>query len=599
MRRAVEIPRVAGPGAGPLAAGRALAFALALTLGAGAQAQGVEFGAVDAATVRAFAVQNVTTEEGRTARGTRVVAIPNMGHGTGFSVTGGDHLVLTAAHVVENALYVVVRLPGDGAYYPARVAYRDDERDVAVLHIVGDVPPLELQPADHTLRTRQQVFTVGYPLDASRRQAQSSRGIVGGARDDGQVQLDMDVNPGNSGGPVIDEADRVVGMLVAGGDVRQGVQGLALAVPLATLHDALREARLRLVEARVPGLPGDADEAARVIDTLSRVGLMRVLREASDVTEGTTDTQAIQEIRALDLPELSPDMKVFVAAFLWDAAQMLMFRAGDHVSPGTMPVGPTRTLAEELLQQASTLMRAAAQRDPTISDRSPFVRVVTGGGPALVSSEALRPFVDAFPLETAPPLPEVPPENWHWRDRQSWLILAGLGAGGGGLIGGTGGGGYALVHPLTPGAVVRFFGGIRLTPAAVFSLVVEVDLLITTKMDANYRSEPSTFDEVRSRGGGGTFLLRFHPGGAGFFIAPSFRVGGQRFRDKVYDSSTRTYRTRTETFRLIQPGLEVGFQLAHSDLSLRGHIGVPSADRSAGLYTIMLNLAFHIFGGGQ
>ncbi|MBK7775669.1 MAG: serine protease [Sandaracinaceae bacterium] len=219
-------------------------------------------------------------------------------------------------------------------------------------------------PATHVLRTRQPVFTVGYPLDASRRQAQSSRGIVGGVRDDGQVQLDMDVNPGNSGGPVIDEADQVVGMLVARGDVASGVQGVAVAVPLVTLHDALAQARERVRDGRVPMLPQDAARAAHVIDTLSRVGLMRILREASDVTEGTADTQTIQEIRALNAPGLAPDMQVFVAAFLWDAAQMLMFRAGDHVSPSTMAVGATRTLAEELLNEASALLRAAATADP-------------------------------------------------------------------------------------------------------------------------------------------------------------------------------------------------------------------------------------------
>ena len=48
-------------------------------------AQGsVEFGVVDAGTVRVFAVQNVAIEEVQTAHGRRVVALPNMGHGTGF-----------------------------------------------------------------------------------------------------------------------------------------------------------------------------------------------------------------------------------------------------------------------------------------------------------------------------------------------------------------------------------------------------------------------------------------------------------------------------------------------------------------------------------
>lgn len=131
---------------------------------------------MDAGTVPVFTVQHVETADGSTPYGTRLAAIPNMGHGTGFGVPGDYHLIMTAAHVVEDARYVVVRLPGDGAFYPARVAYRNDEQDTAVLVVEGAVPSIAMRPVDSVPRTRQAVFTVGYPLDASRRQAQSARG---------------------------------------------------------------------------------------------------------------------------------------------------------------------------------------------------------------------------------------------------------------------------------------------------------------------------------------------------------------------------------------------------------------------------------------
>ncbi|MCA9577341.1 MAG: serine protease [Polyangiales bacterium] len=559
------------------------------------EAQGaIQFSAVDAATVRVFAVENVGTEEVQTPRGTRLVAIPNMGHGSGFAVTGGDRLILTAAHVVANALYVVVRLPGEGAYFPARVVYRDEERDVAVLEIAGDVPPLELQPPEHTLRTRQNVFAVGYPLDASRRQAQSSRGIVGGLRDDGGVQLDMDVNPGNSGGPVIDESDRVVGMVVSRGDVTSGVAGLAVAVPLATLHDALREARQRVRDGRVPVLPTDAQQAAHVIDTLSRVGLMRILREASDVTEGTTDTATIQQIRALDVPGLSADMKVFVAAFLWDAAQMLMHRAGQHVSPSSMPEGATRALADELLQQARALLQAAAEADPTVADRSPFVRATSGGAAVMVASEALRPFADAFPVASAVPLPEVPAENWHWRARPTWALLVGFGVGTGGFLGGRDTDYHYGLRPLPPGPAFRVFAEIRLTPSQGFSFVAELDYLGAFQLATGEDSTPGGWDslgeEVTGHGGGLTLLGRIHPGGYGFFAAPAFRIGAQRFSATDYRGDTESAR-----FRVVQPGLEAGVQLQHAELSLRGLFGIPTGNNS-NLYTIMFNVAIHLVG---
>ncbi len=567
--------------------------------------EAVQFGAVEAGTVRVFAVQHVDVLEVPTDRGPRVVALPNMGHGTGFAVPGDDRLLLTAAHVVTDASYVVVRLPGDGAYYPARVAHRDEERDVAVLLIEGDVPALSLQPPEHALRTRQSVFTVGYPLDASRRQAQSSRGIVGGVLEDGRVQLDMDVNPGNSGGPVIDEADQVVGMLVARGDVERGVQGLAVAVPLTTLHEALASARQRIREGRVPALPSDAPRAAHVIDTLSRVGLMRIMREASDVTEGTADMQSIQEVRTLNGPELSPDMQVFVACFLWDAAQMLMYRSGDHVNPSSMPAGATRDLAEQLLSEASALLRSAIERDPTTADRSPFVRVAQGGGGVLISSEALRPIAEAFPAAAAVEDPPVAPAEWQWRPRRSWALMAGGGLGIAGFYGGQEErDDYSLWSPLAPGLGLRVFGALKLTLGAAFDVLVELDFHVMLAASASsHSSPPARYTEgdfalddnaVGSVGGAGVLMVRFHPRGGLFFVGPGVRIGAHRFSGW----SRATDERASARYRVVQPGFEVGVQLDSMDLYLRAHLGIPGEDdgKRAGIYVTTLTASFRLAG---
>lgn len=564
------------------------------TLDTEVQAQGpqsaVALGSVEAGVARVFAVQNVGTEEVRTREGVRVVAIPNMGHGTAFSVSGAPGVLLTAAHVVEDATYVVVRLPGEGTYYPARVAFHDEARDVAVLVIDGELPPLELQPATHVLRTRQNVFTVGYPLDASRSHPQSSRGIVGGAIEDGQLQLDMAVNPGNSGGPVIDEQDRVVGMVVARGDVERGVQGVAVAVPLATLHDAVARAQARLREGRVSALPSDAAQASRVIDTLSRVGLMRVLREASDVTEGTADTQAIQAVRSLNDDALSPDMRVFVAAFLWDAAQVLMYRAGDHVSPSAMQEGATRTLAQGLLDEARALLHSAAERDPTVADRSPFVRITTGGATA-VSSETLRALVEAFPASSATPLPEVPESNWYWQTKRSWALSLGAGAGMGSYLGGGEEESYTR-NPLAPGVAVRVFVGLRLTLVRYLSLLLEGDLLYVRWAELNENSSPedsigrfNLYESEPTFGGGLTLGLRVHIGRSPVFMGPGLRLGRHRYRGNLDSSSS------TVGLFVIQPGFDLGVQLARVDTFLRFNIGIPEENELVGMYTALLHVS--------
>src|SRR5262245_29072325 len=85
----------------------------------GAALAELQYGKVDEATVRVFAIGTVGMEE-LSLRERRVkVAIPRAGHGTGFVVGAG--IIVTAQHVVEGARRVVVRLPGDKGFFAARV----------------------------------------------------------------------------------------------------------------------------------------------------------------------------------------------------------------------------------------------------------------------------------------------------------------------------------------------------------------------------------------------------------------------------------------------------------------------------------------------
>lgn len=152
-----------------------------------------------------FAVGTVGTEQVEARGRTVQLASPNAGHGTGFVVDGG--LVLTAQHVVEGARHLVVRLPGASGFSSARLIVGNKDLDIAVLAIDASPPALPLIAAPPAVRTN--VFAVGYPLDPARTQPPSARGIVAGYLDDGTIQLDMALNPGNSGGPLIDERDQV------------------------------------------------------------------------------------------------------------------------------------------------------------------------------------------------------------------------------------------------------------------------------------------------------------------------------------------------------------------------------------------------------
>lgn len=154
------------------------------------------------------------------------------GNGSGV-VVSPDGYVLTAAHVVTAAQGgpVTLRL-ADGVDRPATIVRLDAYQDVALLKVTSEVPMACASPAvSGTQLLGLEVFAVGSPL-RDELSGTVSKGIVSGNRtieDRAYVQTDAPVNPGNSGGPLVDLSGHVVGILVA--KVIQG-EGIGFAVPV-------------------------------------------------------------------------------------------------------------------------------------------------------------------------------------------------------------------------------------------------------------------------------------------------------------------------------------------------------------------------------
>lgn len=152
--------------------------------------------------------------------------------GAGFVLPGGR--VVTAAHVVAGVDEVRLRLP-DGRQTPARVIGRDELSDVALLRTSADLVPATPAPAG-SLRRGAPVAAVGDPLGFS---ATLTVGHVSTpARPWGEtspwdlVQHDAALNPGSSGGPLVDAEGRVVAMNVAIADGARRHVGIGLALPI-------------------------------------------------------------------------------------------------------------------------------------------------------------------------------------------------------------------------------------------------------------------------------------------------------------------------------------------------------------------------------
>lgn len=164
--------------------------------------------------------------------------------GTAFVISEG--YVATAAHVVEDhqkcgAEISLVDYRGI-AHRAELSAFSDKEQmDLAILSFnETSLEPLAL--ADSTqlesATAMLSVMTIGYPKGSSTTDgaAISGEGNVSSFRNDLFFTSGMDLNPGNSGGPVFLTSNwEVLGLAVAKGDPTQGVEGLGLVLPSATL----------------------------------------------------------------------------------------------------------------------------------------------------------------------------------------------------------------------------------------------------------------------------------------------------------------------------------------------------------------------------
>lgn len=180
--------------------------------------------------------------------------------GSGF-VLSSDGSILTNAHVVDagqGGTIVVTRADGESA--TATLVGVDTTVDIAVLHVDEwtDLVPLTVGSAE-SLVVGDTVIAVGNPLgldstvttgivSALHREVEISDGTQRGPFGQGStttlveaIQTDAAVNPGNSGGPLVDANGRVVGVVSAMASVSatSGSIGIGFAIPIESALDAV------------------------------------------------------------------------------------------------------------------------------------------------------------------------------------------------------------------------------------------------------------------------------------------------------------------------------------------------------------------------
>jgi S1-C subfamily serine protease len=164
----------------------------------------------------------------------------NYGLGAGV-IVNADGSILTANHVIANASSITVTF-ADGTSSPAEVVSSEPERDIAVLK--AQRGPEVVVPAvlGGGVGIGDEVFAVGHPFGLI---GSLSAGVVSGLGrqipvESGQtltdlIQFDAAVNPGNSGGPLLNSGGQVVGIVTAlANPAKAGFfVGIGFAVPIA------------------------------------------------------------------------------------------------------------------------------------------------------------------------------------------------------------------------------------------------------------------------------------------------------------------------------------------------------------------------------
>src|SRR5215472_6901072 len=163
--------------------------------------------------------------------------------GSGFLVSAEGEIV-TNHHVIKDAHSAIVKL-SNGAFFPVSGALADDsQRDLAVIKVNGkNLPFLSLAETDK-VQVGDHVVAIGSPLGL---EGTVSDGIISAIRDVNNkkwLQTTAPVSHGNSGGPLLDMSNHVVGVITAGVNAEMG-QNLNFAVPCSEVAALVMTAHQR------------------------------------------------------------------------------------------------------------------------------------------------------------------------------------------------------------------------------------------------------------------------------------------------------------------------------------------------------------------
>ena len=266
-----------------------------------------------------------------------------LGRGTGF-VISDDGYVISNRHVVAGAGTLTVVL-ADGEERAAELVGEDFVSDLAVLRIEGDILSTVPLGDSADLMPGQPVLALGSPLGTFTNTV--TRGVISGIGRSipgaplytDLVQHDAAVNPGNSGGPLVNLAGEVVGVNTLGISVTQdgaSAEGIFFAIPSNTV----REIAARLIRDGAVvypylgvGFEPITPSLVAVYDLPVSLGVIVGVVEEGGPAEsaGLRPNDVILAIDDRPIDTANPLIKVLMEYVPGDAVVLTIWRSGDEI----------------------------------------------------------------------------------------------------------------------------------------------------------------------------------------------------------------------------------------------------------------------------
>jgi S1-C subfamily serine protease len=246
-------------------------------------------------TVGPAVVSIAVNKGGRNGRGRG----PDLsGAGSGV-IIAPDGYILTNSHVVHGASRIEASLT-DGRSFPATLVGEDPATDLAVIRVSDSGLPYATLGDSAALRVGQLVIAIGNPLGF---QSTVSTGVVSalgrslrsqtGRLIENIIQTDVPLNPGNSGGPLVDSRGRVIGINTA---IIMMAQGISFSIPVNTakwvVSQLLRHGRVRRGYLGIAGQQRPLDRRLARFHNLANESAVEVASAEANAPAGRAGLQA-------------------------------------------------------------------------------------------------------------------------------------------------------------------------------------------------------------------------------------------------------------------------------------------------------------------